>query len=194
MDTLYKRVEEKLSGKRYEHTLGVIETAINLGKIHGVDLKKIEIAALFHDYAKDLSLNEAIELMDKHGISLGGSSQINLNLIHGKLASFILKDEFGIYDEDILSAITYHTTGRDPMSKLEKIIYLADTIEPSRNFDKLNLIRQMAQRDLDKAVLMAMDTTLEYLIRTNKEIDTKTIEGRNHIIKELDKRLVNEKK
>ena len=194
MDTLYKRVEEKLSGKRYEHTLGVIETAINLGKIHGVDLKKIEIAALFHDYAKDLSLNEAIELMDKHGISLGGSSLINLNLIHGKLASFILKDEFGIYDEDILSTITYHTTGRDPMSKLEKIIYLADTIEPSRNFDKLNLIRQMAQRDLDKAVLMAMDTTLEYLIRTNKEIDTKTIEGRNHIIKELDKRLVNEKK
>jgi predicted HD superfamily hydrolase involved in NAD metabolism len=192
MDIINNKVEEKLGKKRYKHSLRVLKTALELGKTYGEKQENIEVAALLHDYAKELTLDEAYKLMKRHGISADKNPIISLDLIHGELASLIAKDEFGIEDIDIINAIKYHTTGRAGMSRLEKIIYLADTIEPARDFENLGKIRQTAHVNLDKAVLMAMDSTLEYLIKTGETIDTDTIDARNYIIREINKRLIDE--
>ena len=192
MDIINNKVEEKLGKKRYKHSLRVLKTALELGKTYGEKQENIEVAALLHDYAKELTLDEAYKLMKRHGISADKNPIISLDLIHGELASLIAKDEFGIEDIDIINAIKYHTTGRAGMARLEKIIYLADTIEPSRDFENLGKIRQTAHVNLDKAVLMAMDSTLEYLIKTGETIDTDTIDARNYIIREINKRLIDE--
>ena len=146
MDIINNKVEEKLGKKRYKHSLRVLKTALELGKTYGEKQENIEVAALLHDYAKELTLDEAYKLMKRHGISADKNPIISLDLIHGELASLIAKDEFGIEDIDIINAIKYHTTGRAGMSRLEKIIYLADTIEPSRDFENLGKIRQ-SRRD-----------------------------------------------
>ncbi len=192
METLKNKVKEKLGEHRYKHSLKVLETALILAKKYNVPKEKIEIAALLHDYAKEFTLEEARELLLEHGANIDDEFILDIDLIHGELASLIAKDDFGIEDSDILNAIRYHTTGREGMSILEKIIYLADITEPSRDFDNLCHIREIAHIDLDKAVLMAMDRSLDYLIRTGSLIHIDTIKARNYIIIEINKRLIDD--
>lgn len=192
MEILKNKVRDKLGEYRYKHTLNVLEIGLKLARTYNIPKEKVQIAALLHDYEKEISLEKAKELLLEHGVFIEDQSMINIDLIHGELASFIAKADFGIEDKDILNAIKYHTTGRAEMSVLEKIIYLADLIEPSRNIDKLNQIREMAYIDLDKAVLMAMDNTIEYLISRGSLINIDTINARNYIIIEISKRLIDE--
>lgn len=194
MKELKDKVKDKLGNVRYKHTLKVVETALLLAKTYHIEKEKVEIAALLHDYAKELSVDEARDLILKWGLSMEDKSIIDIDLMHGELASILAKKDFEIEDIDILNAIRYHTTGREGMSVLEKIIYLADVIEPTRDFGNLDQIRQMAHKDLDKAVLMAMDSTLKYLIESGSLIHIDTINARNYIIIEMSKRLINEKK
>lgn len=192
MEILKNKVRDKLGEYRYKHTLNVLEIGLKLARTYNIPKEKVQIAALLHDYEKEISLEKAKELLLEHGVFIEDQSMINIDLIHGELASFIAKADFGIEDKDILNAIKYHTTGRAEMSVLEKIIYLADLIEPSRNIDKLNQITEMAYIDLDKAVLMAMDNTIEYLISRGSLINIDTINARNYIIIEISKRLIDE--
>lgn len=189
MINLSDKIKEKLSEDRYKHTINVLETATKLGKAYDIPNEKIFIASLLHDYAKELTSDEVKSLILEHEISTENNDIINIDLIHGELGSLLAKANFGIEDIDILNAIRYHTTGREDMSVLEKIIYLADVIEPSRDFEGLDPIRNMANSDLDKAVLMAMDKTIEYLIRRGSTIHIDTIKARNYIIKEISKRV-----
>lgn len=192
MERLKNKVKNKLGEYRYKHSLNVLETALILAKAYNIPKEKVELAALLHDYARELTLDEARELALEKGVFIKDQSVLDMDLIHGELASYIAKDDFGIEDLDTLNAIRYHTTGREKMSLLEKIIYIADVIEPSRDFDKLNQIRKMAYIDLDKAVLMAMDTTIEYLIKRGRIIHIDTIKARNCIIIEISKRLIDD--
>lgn len=192
MEKLNSKVKEKLGEYRYNHSLKVIETALILAKSYDIPKEKIEIAALLHDYAKEFTLEEARELLLEHGVFIDDESIVDIDLIHGELASLIAKTDFGIEDIDILNAIRYHTTGREGMSVLEKIIYLADVTEPTRDFNNLQQIREMAHIDLDKAVLMAMDSTINHLIRNGSLIHVNTIKARNYIIIEISKRLIDE--
>ncbi|MDY0234670.1 MAG: bis(5'-nucleosyl)-tetraphosphatase (symmetrical) YqeK [Gudongella sp.] len=192
MEILQNKVQEKLGEDRYKHSLNVLETALKLAKYYNIPEEEVQIAALLHDYAKELTLDEVKKLGVEHDFSNEDNFKMYMNLIHGELASLLAKSDFGIEDIDILNAIRYHTTGRENMSILEKIIYLADVIEPSRDFDKLNSIREMAYVNLDKAILMAMDSTLDYLIKTGSLIHIDTIKARNYIITEITKRLIDE--
>lgn len=187
MQILKNEVKKKLGEKNYKHSLNVLEAGLILSKNFNVSEEKVAVAALLHDYAKELTLKEAKTLILEREFPMDDKSIIDMNIVHGEIASFIAKMDFGIEDKDILNAIKYHTTGREKMSVLEKIVYLADVIEPSREFYGVNNIRQMSIIDLDQAVLMAMDSSLSYLIKIKSLIHLDTIYARNYILSEMKK-------
>ena len=136
---------------------------------------KAEIAGLLHDCAKCMDNDKKIRICNKNQISYSKIEAENPYLLHGKVGAYIARKEFDILDEDILNAITWHTTGRPDMSLLEKIIFVADYIEPSRRpIPELNLIRQLAFTDIDQAVIKILENTLKYLNEKGSPIDDMT--------------------
>lgn len=173
---LRKEMEKELTSKRYEHTLSVAYTAASLAMVHDVDTESALIAGILHDCAKCFSAKKLVSLCKKHNLPV---SEVELQnpsaLLHAKAGSFLAKEKYGINDEDILNAIKYHTTGRPDMSKLEKIIYIADYIEPGRTHAaNLKQIRKTAYEDLDKALFRILEDTLAYLHSTDGRIDSMT--------------------
>ncbi len=173
---LRKEMEKELTSKRYEHTLSVAYTAASLAMVHDVDTESALIAGMLHDCAKCFSAKKLVSLCKKHNLP---ASEVELQnptaLLHAKAGSFLAKEKYGIDDEDILNAIKYHTTGRPNMSKLEKIIYIADYIEPGRTHAaNLKQIRKTAYEDLDKALFRILEDTLAYLHSTDGRIDSMT--------------------
>lgn len=173
---LRKEMEKELTSKRYEHTLSVAYTAASLAMVHEADVNSALIAGMLHDCAKCFSAKKLVSLCKKHELPV---SEVELQnptaLLHAKAGSFLAKEKYGIEDEDILNAIKYHTTGRPNMSKLEKIIYIADYIEPGRTHAaNLKQIRKTAYEDLDKALFRILEDTLAYLQSTGGRIDSMT--------------------
>ena len=182
---LRKEMEKELEPKRYEHTLSVAYTAANLAAVHGVDVEKALVAGILHDCAKCLSYKKQLALCTENHIQLSElESAEDSPLIHAKAGSILAKEEYGITDEDILNAICYHTTGRPQMSSLEKIIYIADYMEPGRRhmkrfgdgapMERLTQIRQMAFCDLDEALCNILGDSLAYLQQKGGKVDSMT--------------------
>lgn len=173
---LRKEMEKELHTKRYEHTLSVAYTAASLAMVHGVDTNRAMIAGMLHDCAKCLSSKKLISLCKKHNLPM---SEVEIQnptaLLHAKAGSFLAHKKYGIEDEEVLNAIKYHTTGRPDMGKLEKILYIADYIEPGRTHAaNLSQIRKLAYQDLDKALMRILEDTLAYLHSTGGVIDAMT--------------------
>ncbi|MCM1145891.1 MAG: bis(5'-nucleosyl)-tetraphosphatase (symmetrical) YqeK [Blautia sp.] len=175
---LRKEMEEKLNAKRYEHTLSVAYTAATLAMVHGADKDKALIAGLLHDCAKCLSNKKLLLICRKNNLPVSEIERQNPSaLLHAKVGSFLAREKYGIEEEDVLSAIRYHTTGRPDMSLLEKILYIADYIEPGRTHAaNLEQIRRIAYQDLDKALLTILEDTLSYLRSTDGQVDSMTKE------------------
>lgn len=172
-----KSMEKELDAKRYEHTLGVAYTAAALAMCYDVDPVKAETAGLLHDCAKCLSDDKKISVCQKNNMAINSVESRNPFLLHAKAGYCIAKTKFDIEDQDILNAILNHTTGRPGMSTLEKIIYVADYIEPSRKqAPNLSEVRKMAFRDLDQALLKILSDILCYLENGGGEIDLLTKE------------------
>ncbi|HHX61844.1 MAG TPA: HD domain-containing protein [Epulopiscium sp.] len=168
---LQQYVEQHMTAYRFKHTLGVVETAKDLAVIYGVDSDKVTIAALFHDIAKEFTSTKKREFCLEHNIAVDDFLSQNIHLIHGDIAAYIAKEEYNIEDEDILNAIINHTLGSHNMSDLEKVIYIADIIEPNRkNHLELNNLRRIAYMDLNKAMLFALNYTINYLNATEKNV------------------------
>lgn len=178
-------MEKELESKRYEHTLSVAYTAANLAAVHGVDVEKALVAGILHDCAKCLSHKKQLALCTENHMLLSElESAEDSPLIHAKAGSILAKEEYGVTDEDILHAICYHTTGRPQMSPLEKIVYIADYIEPGRHhmkrfgdgapMERLTQIRQMAFRDLDEALCNILGDSLAYLQQKGGKVDSMT--------------------
>lgn len=180
----YNIVKNSLKEKRFIHTLGVVSTAKKLAKLNDVSIEKAEIAALSHDIAKNMPLEDMKKLIDKNNIILSEDEKITKELWHSILAPIVAKEKLGIEDEEILSSIRWHTTGKENMSELDKIIYIADMIEPSRNFPGLDEIRKSTLESLDKGVLLGINHSIEYLLNKGALIDINTIKARNYMIKE----------
>lgn len=165
-----------LNPHRYEHTLGVSYTAVCLAMKYDVDLKKAEIAGLLHDSAKCIPDSEKIQLCEENSIEITEIEREQPQLLHAKLGAFIAKRDYDITNEEILSSIVKHTTGSENMTMLEKIIYVADYIEPGRDKAKhLKEIRKMAFTDIDAAIFMIMRDTIEYLKISGSKIDKLTL-------------------
>ena len=161
---LTKAMEETLSGKRFQHTLGVAYTAAAMAMKYGVDMKKALVAGLLHDCAKCMSDEKLLKLSEKENIEVTDVERRNPYLLHAKVGAMLANKEYDIDDEEILNAITYHTTGRPGMTDLEKIVFVADYMEPGRDkAPNLEKVRKLAFEDLDEAVRKILKDTLKYL-------------------------------
>lgn len=170
-----KSMEKRLDHKRFEHTLGVAYTAASLAMCYDVDINNALVAGMLHDCAKCLTNEKRVSICEKYNIVMNEAEQKNPFLLHAKVGSFLAMEKYGVTDTDVINAILNHTTGRPGMSDLEKIIWLADYIEPGRKqAPHLAEIRKVAFEDLDRALLMALEDTLEYLKSGNMEIDSMT--------------------
>ncbi len=182
-----KPLKDKLTNSRYEHTLGVEYTAASLAMCYSADIFKAEMAGLLHDCAKCYSEDFLIEVCKRNDIPISDIEYKLPYLLHAKVGAFLAKDTYGIDDEEILSAIKYHSTGRENMTLLEKIVFVADYIEPRRDLaPNLVEIRKMAYNDIDTAVLMILEDTLNYLRTQSGEIDPATEETYNYYKKRFD--------
>ncbi|MEH7384037.1 bis(5'-nucleosyl)-tetraphosphatase (symmetrical) YqeK [Bacillus sp. JJ1521] len=176
-----KIVEEQLTEHRYQHTLGVMETAIELSKRFNADEKKAETAAIFHDYAKFRPKDEMKQIIiDQH---MPSDLLIhNTELWHAPVGAYLVKTEVGIEDEEILGAIRYHTSGREKMTLLEKVIFVADYIEPGRHFPGVEEGRELAKQNLDNALIYALRNTIMFLAKKNQAIYPDTLKTFNSLI------------
>lgn len=168
-----KSMEKELDPKRYDHTIGVAYTATSLAMRYDAALiKDAEVAGLLHDAAKCISNNKKIAMCKKYNIAVNDIEKKNPFLLHAKLGSFLAMKKYNIYEDDVIKAILNHTTGRPGMSLLEKIIYVADYIEPNRKqAPNLTQIRALAFQDIDRTLLMILKDTLSYLNAVGGDID-----------------------
>ena len=148
-----KELSKKLKKERFEHTVGVMYTSASLAMRYGANIEKAMTAGLLHDCGKYCSAKEQLKLCEKYKITLTDLEHSMPALIHAKLGAYLAENEYGIKDREVLDAITYHTTGRPEMTMLEKIIYIADYIEPNRReIPGLSKIRQIVFQNIDAFV------------------------------------------
>ncbi|KAB8127283.1 HD domain-containing protein [Gracilibacillus oryzae] len=162
-------VEKQLKKKRYEHTVRVMETAIKLAEHYGADVKKAEQAAIFHDYAKYRDVEEMRRWVISENLPQD-LLEYGDELLHGPVGSFMIEREVGIKDAEIQSAVYYHTTGKRHMSLLDKIIYIADYIEPGRKTPGVEDIRAIVYDDIDQACWMAAQHTVLFLMEHEQPV------------------------
>ena len=167
-----------LKHKRIPHVLGTEQEAIRLAERYGGDVEKARVAALLHDCTKKLDMAGQLELCRAYGIELDELEQKALKLLHAKTGAAIARDVFGV-DDEIYHAIWWHTTGHAGMTKLEKIIYLADYIEPSRDFPGVEELRRVCYEDLDKGLLMGLEMTIEEMTAMGNPVHRATVEARD---------------
>lgn len=185
---LKQLLKKRLHAKRYEHSVLVMDTARKLAALHGADVECAMRAGLLHDYAKNMSPEELREAAQELSVDLDPVVSRHMMLAHGPVGAAMIARDLGVTDADILNAVRYHTYGRAGMSRLEKIIYLADFIEPGRKFKGIEELRRTAQTDLDKAVLMAMESAIGYLLGTDRLMHPNTLLARNELIIEMNSR------
>ena len=167
-----------LKHKRIPHVLGTEQEAIRLAERYGADVEKARVAALLHDCTKKLDMPAQLALCGQYGIALDELEQKALKLLHSKTGAAIARDVFGV-DDEIYSAIWYHTTGHADMTTLEKIIYLADYIEPSRDFPGVDTLRKVCYEDLDKGLLLGLEMTIEEMTAMGNPVHRATVEARD---------------
>lgn len=177
-ETIVRRVKEELSTSRYEHVLRVEETAVELAGKYDENIEKASVAALLHDFAKEKSSRFMKDTIINQNLDLDMLDYGN-SIWHGPVGSYLAKKEFHIKDKDILNAIFYHTFGRPQMSKLEKIIFVADYIEPKRDFKEAKKARKKAEESLDKAMAYIVKKTLIHLVKNDKKVFLKAVDTYN---------------
>ena len=176
-DHIKEKLQNSLDSARYEHTLGVMYTAGSLAMAHGWDIRQAMLAGLLHDCAKCISLEEMARLCDENNFQISEMERGSKNLLHAKAGAVMAEQEYHINDKEILDAITWHCTGRPNMSTLDKIVYIADFIEPGRDQAKnLDKIRKLAFVDLDACMAQITYDILNYLRSKGYEIDPTTEE------------------
>ena len=166
LKTMQEKLQSALSVKRYIHTMGVAEEAVKLAEIYGTprEQQKARVAGLLHDCAKDYPEAMRLRLCREYKVKMDEILEKQTDLIHPFLGAEVARREYLVTDEDILNAIRYHTTGRAGMSLLEKIIFIADYIEPNReNFDGLEEARRLAYLDLDEAIGYILKNTIAFV-------------------------------
>ena len=180
IDEIKEKLIKDIGEKRYKHSLRVAEFSEELANIYGVDSDKAYLAGLIHDCAKhnEERYVEQLEI----DISSYKISSIKDPVLHSFLGAEVAKKVYNISDKDILNAIKYHTTGKESMTKLEKIIFIADAIEPNRDFEGIDKIRKLAETNLDKAMLALLDSNIIFLISKKASINPLSFEARNYLI------------
>jgi predicted HD superfamily hydrolase involved in NAD metabolism len=173
---LRKELEKELKPDRFDHTLGVAYTAASMAFVFGADVEKTLIAGMLHDCAKCMSHEEQVKICEKNKIEITEVERRNHSLLHAKAGMYLARAKYDIYDPEILEAIRWHTTGKEDMSLLEKIIYIADFIEPNRRpLEGMDEIRKEAFTDIDRCLAHILHDSVLYLQTIGKECDEATM-------------------
>ncbi|MEA3493647.1 MAG: bis(5'-nucleosyl)-tetraphosphatase (symmetrical) YqeK [Candidatus Margulisiibacteriota bacterium] len=179
---IINKLREALARDRFEHSLRVEKTAVALAKRHKVSIQKASLAALLHDYARKFSRSGMLKEARRFKMKIDPISRFEPKLLHAELSARLAKKDFGVRSRDILDAIRRHTIGAPGMSKIEKIIYLADHIEEGRNLPGVNKSRRLAFKDLDRAVVETSTQMLSFLLKKGLPFHPGTVETRNHYL------------
>lgn len=179
-------LEGRLSPHRYRHSLGVAETARRLAERHGADPQQAELAGLLHDAAREWKAAELVEAAARWDLPVGYLERMApMACLHGPVGSHLARETFGVADEGVLAAIAHHTMGREAMSLLEKVVFMADAIEPNRpDAPYIRELREVVWQDLDLACRRAYDLTFEYLLKSGQPIHPQANAGRNWLLRE----------
>lgn len=180
-------LREMTDDRRYSHTMGVMACARELAGLYGVDTRQAELAALLHDCARCLSPQELLASALEQGLPVDELEREVPDLLHGKVGAFFARARFGVDDPAVLRAIELHTLGAQDMTLLDKIIFIADMIEPSRDFPGVETLRETARTDLDRSLLDGFDSTIRYVIEKRQYIHPRSIGARNAILLKLRK-------
>lgn len=178
-------VKKTLSEKRFRHTLGCAEAAVSLAKRWNADEDKALRAALLHDITKELPYEQQLEIVKKIPFALSDTEK-SKNIIHAFSGAVTAREKFGESDE-VCRAIMYHTTSCADMTTLDKIIWLSDLIEKNRDFPGVEEIRDAAEKDLSRALILGYDRTITYLIERGSPINENVILARNSELRESKK-------
>lgn len=170
---------------RLKHILGVEQTAIDLARHYKLDVEKAAQAGLMHDLAKYFKPQRLLEMARAEGLPLDAVDEANPHLLHADVGAIVARNEFGVQDTDILAAIADHTLGRPGMAPLSCVVFLADSLEPSRgDTPELSALRQMSYQNLHQAVWMTCDDSFKYLVATHRLIHPRTILTRNWFLQD----------
>lgn len=175
---LRTQLQSSLEEMRYEHSLSVSFTCLNLAMCHGYNMDKAELAGLIHDCGKEYCAEALLKKCLEHNIELTEAERNALPVIHAKYGAWLAENKYQITDREILDAICCHTTGKPEMTTLDKILYIADYIEPRRcKASELPRIRKLAFVNLDETMYLILSETLEYLKKRGGVIDPTTVEA-----------------
>jgi len=184
-DYLTDLTRRRLSKKRFQHSMQVARVAAEMATHYGLDVEKAYITGLLHDYAKGVSGQELMQIAQDNGLIEDEMDLEIPDLLHAPVGAWQLRNELGIQDEEILRAVACHTTGALEMSELDKIIYLADMIEPGRDYPGLERLKCIAGRDLDRGMLLGLESTIRYCLEQGRILHPRTIAVRNYYLRLL---------
>ena len=170
------RLRGMMNPKRFQHTLGVRREAVRLAAIHGLPIQRCALAGLLHDCAKGMSLAEMIRLARAERLTEDEAFFSSGALLHAPVGAYLAKKEFGVRDEEVLSAIRSHTVGRPGMSLMEMCIFVADATEETREaYDGLEELRRLSRLSLPAAVYRSLELTRAYLLQCGKTFDSASL-------------------
>ncbi|MGQ8872786.1 bis(5'-nucleosyl)-tetraphosphatase (symmetrical) YqeK [Paenibacillus sp. TSA_86.1] len=183
-EELIQSVSAQMPAKRWKHTQGVMECAVALAEKYGADPEKADIAAILHDVAKYWPIAEMEAVIRDNGLNVE-LLQHDKQLWHSEVGAFVAERDYGVLDSEIIHAIRWHTSGRVGMSLLDKVVCLADYIEPGRDFPGVENIREQAQRSLEEGLIAGFDSTISLLLSQRRVIYPLTVLSRNDLIEQL---------
>lgn len=166
--------KKRLSAKRYQHTLNVRRMAVKLAKRWGADPEKAALAALLHDTAKELPQEEMLQILNDNAIMAENAQNRPSPVWHGICAAILAQTQWGVEDEEVLSAIRCHTTGKPGMSLLDEIVFLADMTSAERDYPEVDYLRKLEKKDIHQAIREALEMNLHWLEESGKPVDEET--------------------
>ncbi|KAB2952319.1 HD domain-containing protein [Heliorestis acidaminivorans] len=179
-------VEMTMGSKRFQHTLAVRDSALEMARRFDLNPLHAEVAALLHDIAREWPVKKLISYYERAKREDRPDWEADhLALLHGPAGALWAREYYGIEQNEVLEAISFHTTGHPTMGKVAKIVYLADKIEVSRAYQGVEEVRQLALRSIDKAMQVSVDQSICYIIKQGLFLHPYTVELRNHLLKEL---------
>lgn len=186
-ETIKAGLERELSRASLEHTLRTAAAAVHLAEIHDADREAAELAGLCHDIAKDMADSQLLSRARLYGLDIDPVEERKPYLLHAAIGARIATEDYGIEDRRVISAVAKHTFGDTKMDKLDKIVYLADVIEPNRDFKGLDKIRSLAEVDIDSAFAAAYRGQLLFIIEKGGYLHPRTLSVWNQLAEKSEK-------
>ncbi|MZP30116.1 HD domain-containing protein [Heliobacterium undosum] len=181
---LKEDLARELSPRRYVHIVGTGETAFRLAVLWGANPERACVAGLLHDIAREWSSDRLLQACDEAGVTLEPWERRQAELLHGYAGAWWAARVYGLNDDEVLRAVRHHTVGYPGMGLLEKIVYLADKIEPNRSYKGVETLRTLAEQSLDRAVLACLDQTIQHVLRKGTLLHPLTVDMRNQMLLE----------